>query len=142
MSIPKSWSYNFFLFSCYRYLKHGQLAASNISPNILDLENGKTDKIGNREVFLGAIFQALPATFEFGNPLLYHAVRRCLLSKCGLHVLVDLLGCFALLRPWQRMTARCLILSLFPFSRSRWVAMLILCNRKTRNGCSLKLLVY
>ena len=42
------------------------------------------------------VFQALPATFEFASPLLYHAVRRGILSKCGLHVLVDLLDCFAL----------------------------------------------
>ena len=35
------------------------------------------------------VFQALPAKFEFASPLLY-------LSKCGLHVLVDLLWCYAL----------------------------------------------
>ena len=44
----------------------------------------------------GVVFQALPATFEFASPLLYHAVRKGILSKCGLHVLIDLLGCFAL----------------------------------------------
>ena len=44
----------------------------------------------------GVVFKALPATFEFASPLLYHAVRKDILSKCGLHVLVDLLGCFAL----------------------------------------------
>ena len=44
----------------------------------------------------GVVFKALPATFEFASLLLYHAVRKGILSKCGLHVLVDLLGCFAL----------------------------------------------
>ena len=42
------------------------------------------------------VFQVLPAKFEFASPLLYHAVQRGILSKCGLHVLVDLLGCFVL----------------------------------------------
>ena len=44
----------------------------------------------------GVVFKALPATFDFASPLLYHAVRKGILSKCGLHVLVDLLGCFTL----------------------------------------------
>ena len=49
-----------------------------------------------RSSWTGVIFQALPAKFEFASPLLYHAVRRGILSKCGLYVLVDLLGCSAL----------------------------------------------
>ena len=44
----------------------------------------------------GLVFQVLPATFEFASPLLYHAVQKGILSKCGLYVLINLLGCFAL----------------------------------------------
>ena len=48
-------------------------------------------------VFLeGVVSQALSATFEFANPLLYKAAQRAILSKCGLYVLVDLLGCLPL----------------------------------------------
>ena len=57
----------------------------------------KLTKLGIVRVFLeGVVFPVLPAKFEFASPLLYHAVRRGILSMCGLHVLVDLLGCFAL----------------------------------------------
>ena len=42
----------------------------------------------------GGVFQGFPAKFEFASPLLYYAVRRGILSKRGLHVLIDLLGCF------------------------------------------------
>ena len=49
-----------------------------------------------RSSWTGDVIKALPATFEFACPLLYHAVQKGILSKCGLHVLVDLLGCFAL----------------------------------------------
>ena len=56
---------------------------------------------GHYVVFLeggGDVFWALSATFEFANQLLYNAVQMGILSKCGLHVMVDLLqllGCFA-----------------------------------------------
>ena len=57
----------------------------------------KLTKLGIvRSSWTGVVFQSLPTKFEFANPLLYRAVRRGILSKCGLHVLVDLLGCFAL----------------------------------------------
>ena len=50
-----------------------------------------------RSSWTGVVFQALPATFEFAIPVLYHAVQKgILISKCGLHVLIDLLECFAL----------------------------------------------
>ena len=41
-----------------------------------------------RSSWTGVVFKALPATFE--------SVRKDTVSKCGLHVLVDLFGCFAL----------------------------------------------
>ena len=49
-----------------------------------------------RSSWTRVVFQALPAMFEFASPLLYYAVQKGILSKCGLHVLIDLLGCFAL----------------------------------------------
>ena len=49
-----------------------------------------------RSSWTGFVFKALPVTFEFASPLLYHADRKGILSKCSLHVLVDLLGCFVL----------------------------------------------
>ena len=49
-----------------------------------------------RSSWTGVVFKAFPAVFEFASPLLHHAVRKGILSKCDLHVLVDLLGCFAL----------------------------------------------
>ena len=55
----------------------------------------KLTKLGIvRSSWTGFVFQAFPAKFDFASPLLNHAVRRGILSKCGL--LVDLLGCFAL----------------------------------------------
>ena len=57
----------------------------------------KLTKLGIvRSSWTGVVFKALPATFEFASPLLYHAVQKGILSKCGLHAMVDLLGCFAL----------------------------------------------
>ena len=57
----------------------------------------KLTKLGIvRSSWTGVVFLAFTAKFEFASPLLYHAVRRGILSKCGVHVLVDLLECFAL----------------------------------------------
>ena len=96
MKIPKVWSCNYFLFFLLQIIKHSQLAVSNHKT----LKMEKLTKSGIvRSSWTGIVFKALPATFEssfeFASPLLYYAVRKGILSKCGLHVLVDLLGFFA-----------------------------------------------
>ena len=46
--------------------------------------------------WMGVVFQALPATFEFASPLLYHAVQRGIALQVWPPCPGKLLGCFAL----------------------------------------------